>query len=172
LPGSYFPPMQIWEDSGAFLPGSWMKKGLWPQKRNQKEKTANIPKSYFCLFPMTLSHPHSQSGPPSLANWGWWQSICCKLLLRIRPFSETMFHSTMTNVLSLSLGQEIRFHSLSFLCCMASSLLLTISLSFRVKVRATKPVTFSVEGQRQIPKTDNVTESCPEPPFCPSRASG
>jgi hypothetical protein len=55
---------------------------------------------YLSLFPITLSHPHLQSVPPNLVNWGWEQSICRKFLLSMRPFSETIFHSTMIDVLS------------------------------------------------------------------------
>ncbi len=46
--------------------------------------------------------------------------------------------------------------------------------SFWIKTRVTKPVWSKVRGLRQVLKTNDLTESCPEPPFilrepCPER---
>ena len=77
---------------------------------------------HFLLLTMILSHPHSQSSPPNFANLEWWQSIWCRLFLRMRPFSERTSHSTMMKALSLSPGQRTDFHSLSIFCSKISSL--------------------------------------------------
>ena len=92
-------------------------------KKKMEKEMGSCPKIYFSLFPITLSHFHSQSCSPNIVNRKWWQSTCRKLLLRIRPFSETTSHSTMTSVLFFPLGQRIDFHSLSIFCSKKSLLL-------------------------------------------------
>jgi hypothetical protein len=40
------------------------------KKKSEKEKSS-CPKVYLSLFPITPSHPHSQSPPPNAVNGGW-----------------------------------------------------------------------------------------------------
>jgi hypothetical protein len=75
--------------------------------------------SFLSLFEITLSQPQLQSVPPNSVNLGLKQSICFRVLLKIRPSPEIISHSHITLVPSFPSGQTIDIHSLSFLCSIA-----------------------------------------------------
>src|SRR4030042_1864504 len=114
-PGSSYLLMNFWGDFVVSHPGSWMRKNSMRQRGSQgEEKTEGDGKElYLSLFLITPSHPHLQSIPPNLTNSALWQSICLRVLFRIRPSFERTSHSHITMVLHCLLGQRIEFHSLS-----------------------------------------------------------
>ena len=84
-------------------------------------------------FAIAFSHTHLRSVPPNSVSLGLWQSICFRVLFRMRPSSDRISHSHMTTVFSFQSGQMIDFHSLSIFCfigCRLPSMALTTSSSY------------------------------------------